>query len=119
VNRDTVWKLIIFGGLNMHSQNIVDGICFQKEFLKSFLLNKSLLPKFCKQIYFEPFLKHSLVTTVFDLETYILVRVLRIPYIKLAENMVKICQMGLPKLNFETRPKKRIFRYLPKISAGH
>ncbi len=33
--------------------------------------------------------------------------------------MVKICQMGLLKLNFETRPKKRIFRFLPKISAGH
>jgi hypothetical protein len=31
--------------------------------------------------------------------------------------MVKICQMGLLKLNFETRPKKRIFRFLPKISA--
>ena len=33
--------------------------------------------------------------------------------------MVKICQTGLLKLNFETRPKKRIFRVLPKISAGH
>ncbi len=33
--------------------------------------------------------------------------------------MVKICQTGLLKLNFETRPKKRIFRLLPKISAGH
>ncbi len=33
--------------------------------------------------------------------------------------MVKICQTGLLKLNFETRPKKRIFRFLPKISAGH
>ncbi len=32
--------------------------------------------------------------------------------------MVKICQTGLLKLNFETRPKKRIFRFLPKISAG-
>jgi hypothetical protein len=29
--------------------------------------------------------------------------------------MVKICQTGLLKLNFETRPKKRIFRFLPKI----
>jgi hypothetical protein len=28
--------------------------------------------------------------------------------------MVKICQTGLLKLNFETRPKKRIFRFLPK-----
>jgi hypothetical protein len=27
--------------------------------------------------------------------------------------MVKICQTGLLKLNFETRPKKRIFRFLP------
>jgi hypothetical protein len=26
---------------------------------------------------------------------------------------------GLLKFNFETRPKKRIFRFLPKISAGH
>jgi hypothetical protein len=51
----------------MHCKNIVDGRCVQKEFLKRFLLNKVyLLPKFCKQIYFEPFLKHSLVTTVFD-----------------------------------------------------
>ncbi len=33
--------------------------------------------------------------------------------------MVKICQTGLLKLNFETRPKKRIFRFLPKISASH
>ncbi len=33
--------------------------------------------------------------------------------------MVKICQTVLLKLNFETRPKKRIFRFLPKISAGH
>jgi hypothetical protein len=32
--------------------------------------------------------------------------------------MVKICQTGLLKLNFETRPKKRIFLFLPKISAG-
>jgi hypothetical protein len=32
--------------------------------------------------------------------------------------MVKICQTGLLKLNFETRPKKHIFRFLPKISAG-
>jgi hypothetical protein len=33
--------------------------------------------------------------------------------------MVKICQTGLPVLNFEIIPKKRIFRFLPKISAGH
>jgi hypothetical protein len=33
--------------------------------------------------------------------------------------MVKICQTGLLKSNCETRPKKRIFRFLPKISAGH
>jgi len=33
--------------------------------------------------------------------------------------MVKICQTGLLKSNFETRPKKRIFRFLPKIFAGH
>jgi hypothetical protein len=33
--------------------------------------------------------------------------------------MVKNCQTGLLKLNFQTRPKKRIFRFLPKISAGH
>ncbi len=33
--------------------------------------------------------------------------------------MVKICQTGLLKWNFETKPKKRIFRFLPKISAGH
>ncbi len=32
--------------------------------------------------------------------------------------MIKIRQTGLLKLNFETRPKKRIFRFLPKISAG-
>ncbi len=38
---------------------------------------------------------------------------------KHAKKMVKICQTGLLKLNFETRPKKRIFRFLPKISAGH
>ncbi len=31
----------------------------------------------------------------------------------------KDCQTGLLKLNFETRPKKHIFRFLPKISAGH
>jgi hypothetical protein len=33
--------------------------------------------------------------------------------------MVKICQTRLLQLNFETRPKKRIFRFLPKISAGY
>ena len=33
--------------------------------------------------------------------------------------MVKICQTGLQILNFEIIPKKRIFRFLPKISAGH
>jgi hypothetical protein len=31
----------------------------------------------------------------------------------------KICQTGLLKLNFETIPKKRIFRFFPKIFAGH
>ena len=33
--------------------------------------------------------------------------------------MVKIRQTGLQKLNFEKIPKKRIFRFLLKISAGH
>ncbi len=33
--------------------------------------------------------------------------------------MVKICQTGLLKSNFETRPKKRIFQFLPKISADN
>ena len=33
--------------------------------------------------------------------------------------MVKICQTGLLTLNFEIIPKKRIFRFVPKISAGH
>jgi len=33
--------------------------------------------------------------------------------------MVKICRTGLLKLNFEIVPKKRIFRFLAKISAGH
>ncbi len=33
--------------------------------------------------------------------------------------MVKICQTGLQKFNFEIIPKKLIFRFLPKISAGH
>ncbi len=33
--------------------------------------------------------------------------------------MVNICRTGLLKLNFEIVPKKRIFRFLPKISAGH
>ncbi len=33
--------------------------------------------------------------------------------------MVKICQTGLLKLNFEIMPKKHIFRFWPKISAGH
>jgi hypothetical protein len=52
----------------MHCQNIEDGRCFQKEFFKNIFVTKSLLSKFCKQIYFEPFLKHFLVITVFDLE---------------------------------------------------
>ncbi len=38
VNRNTVWKLKIFWGLKMHSQNIVDGICFQKEFFKKIVV---------------------------------------------------------------------------------
>jgi hypothetical protein len=33
--------------------------------------------------------------------------------------MVKICQTQLLKLNFEIIPKKRIFRFLAKISAGY
>jgi hypothetical protein len=33
--------------------------------------------------------------------------------------MVEICQTGLLKLNFEIKTKKRIFRFLPKISTGH
>ncbi len=33
--------------------------------------------------------------------------------------MVKICQTGLLILNFEIIPKKCIFRFLPKISAGY
>ena len=41
------------------------------------------------------------------------------PINKTCWKMVKICQTGLLKLNFETRPKKRIFWFLPKISAGH
>jgi hypothetical protein len=39
----------------------------KRNVLKDFLLIKVYFPNFCKQIYFEPFLKHSLVTTVFDL----------------------------------------------------
>ncbi len=38
VNRNTVWKLKIFWGLIMHFQNIVDGICFQKEFFKKIVV---------------------------------------------------------------------------------
>ncbi len=33
--------------------------------------------------------------------------------------MVKICQTGLLKLKLWNHTKKRIFRFLPKISAGH
>ncbi len=33
--------------------------------------------------------------------------------------MVNICQTGLLILNFEIIPKKSIFWFLPKISAGH
>ncbi len=33
--------------------------------------------------------------------------------------MVKICRTGLLKLNFEIIPKKHIFLFLAKISAGH
>jgi hypothetical protein len=90
----------------MHCHNIVDGTCAQKEFFKQiFVKYQNLLPKFCKLIYFEPFLKHSLVTTVFDLETKILVCVLKIQKIKHAEKMVKIHQMVFIKLNFEIIPK--------------
>ncbi len=32
--------------------------------------------------------------------------------------MVKIYQTGLLKLNFETRPKKRIFWFLPKFTQA-
>ncbi len=41
----------------------------KKNFFKIFVLNKVYFPNFAKQIYFEPCLDHSLVTTVFDLET--------------------------------------------------
>jgi hypothetical protein len=62
----------------MNCQNIVDGICVQKEFFKNIFVKQYLLLKFCKQINFEPCLDHSLVTTVFDLVTSNLVCVLRI-----------------------------------------
>jgi hypothetical protein len=35
VNINTGWKLKNFQGLQMHCQNIVDGRCLQKEFLKN------------------------------------------------------------------------------------
>ena len=41
------------------------------------------------------------------------------PINKTCWKKVKICQTGLLKLNFEIIPKKCIFRFLPKISAGH
>jgi hypothetical protein len=44
---------------------------------------------------------------------------IRDPKKKHAKKIVKICQTGLLKLNFKIIPKKRIFRVLPKISAGH
>ncbi len=44
----------------MHCQNIEDGRYLQKIFFLNILQT---------DIYFEPFLTHSLVSTVFDLET--------------------------------------------------
>jgi hypothetical protein len=38
---------------------------------------------------------------------------------KHAEKMVNTRQTGLLKLDFEIIPKKRIFRFLPKIFASH
>jgi hypothetical protein len=40
------------------------------------------------------------------------------PINKFAEKMVKICQTGLLKLKFKIIFKKRIFRFLPKISQA-
>ncbi len=53
--------------------------------------------------------------TVFDLETSNLVCVLKNAQIKHAERMVKICQTGLLKLNFETRPKNAISGFCQKF----
>ncbi len=49
VNRNTVWKQETFWGLKMHLQNIVDEICFQKEFKKLNLLNKVNFPNFANR----------------------------------------------------------------------
>jgi hypothetical protein len=58
------------------------------------------------------------VTTVFDLETSNLVCVIRIPLIEHAEKMVKICQTGLLKLNFETRPKNAFSDFCQQFSQA-
>jgi hypothetical protein len=65
----------------------------KKNFLQIFLLNKVYFSNFANR-----YIKHFLVTSVFDLQTYILVSVLRIPQITHAEKNGKDPSKRVPKI---------------------
>ena len=66
VDRNNVKMLKIFWGPKM--RNIVDGRYFQKKNLFLFFCVIKFTFQFFNQVYFELFLKQSLMTIVFDLE---------------------------------------------------
>ncbi len=103
----------------MHCQNIVDGICVQKEFFKNIFVKI----KYTSQILQTD--KFWTLSWPFSCDYSFWLRDLKFGTC-IKDSINKTCwkngidlSKGLLKLNFETRPKKRIFRFLPKISAGH
>ncbi len=64
----------------------------KKTFLKRFLLNKVYFPNFANKYILNPLLNFGMC--------------IKDPINKTCWKMVKICQTGLLKLNFETVPKK-------------
>ena len=67
VDRNNVKMLKFFWGPKMRCQNIVNGIYLKKKLFLFFCVIKFFF-KFFNQVYFELFLKQSLMTIVFDLE---------------------------------------------------
>ncbi len=67
VDRNNVKMLNIFWGPKMRCQNIVEGRYFQKKLFLFFCVIKFTF-QFFNPVYFELFLKQSLMTIVFDLE---------------------------------------------------
>ncbi len=79
VNRNNVKMLKIFGGSKMCCQKNVDGRYFPKKIYFLFFCVLKSTFQFCNQVYFELFLKQSLMTIGFDLEIWFLDCSLKVP----------------------------------------